>query len=363
MKKFLYPLLRFSPLIILLVILIYLGSVNSVSEVYIDLISTKISFVIEEETDNLISRISADSIQLRNSDLKLRPGKIFNLQNEKNIFSPIKQLHIFRNDQSKDSQIDIVKQNQMAVENLRVPVFTQVDIIKEANTIRIDLLTSSNMSENCKGKIDVDGIFLFSGNNIKSPELDQSLIGEHLSISTHPIYNSVKFEANDNYMITIMWLPPEEVKLSEMVKNLNVSNISFVKTDLSKRKYREESAILSGNIQIAGIGFFGKRFLLKEERLDKRDFLDVNDGDLYFISSVSLVEEGFKISISSEEATELEKGKRIILLRSIFPSMLDFIITEPSKNTLWTILIFVLTQLAVLRKTLSKYFKKDTSYK
>ena len=362
-KKLLSPLFRFLPFIILIGILIYLGSVNSISEVYIDLISTKMSFVIEEETDELISNISVDSLQLRNSDLKLRLGKIFNILSEKDISTSIKQLHITRNDETVDSQIELSRQNRMVVKNLSVPIFARIDVIKEDSTIRIELLANSNLSEKSKGKIYVGGTFLFTGRNIKISGLNQYSDYDLLSISTHRIYKSVTFVANDKNVTIILYMPSDEVNISKIIKNLYVRNISFVETDHSKRKNKEKSTILSGSIQIAGIDFFGKRFLIKEERLDKNDFLDIADRDEYFISSVSLAEQGFKISISSEEATELEKGKRIRLLRSIFPSMLDFIIAEPSKKTFWTILVFVLTQFTILRKTLKRYFKKDKSDK
>lgn len=367
MKKLLSISFRFSPFIVLFGIMIYLRAINSVSEVYIDLVASKMSFVISEERDELISAdLPVDSLQLRNCNLKLKLGTILDSENQK-VMPASRDLYIAREDRSDDSEIHLSKQNYlskpnyMLLKNLHVPAFSQVDLIRENETIRIELTHRANSGEKIRGEIDADGKFLFNGRNVKLEGMNQYSKYDVLAISTHSIFKKLIFDADTDNITMILSVSRDEEIISEIFKNLDATNVSLVEIDRTRRKNRETSTVLSGDIQIAGTDFFNKRFLLKEEKLAWNDFIDIADNDQYFISSVSLTENAFKISMSCEEATELKTGKRIRLLRSIFPSLLEFLIAEPSNKTFWTILAFVLTQFSFLPRTLRSYFLKGKS--
>jgi len=356
MKRLLTVLIRFLPVIILFGLLIYLKSINSVSEVYIDLVSTKTSFDIAEQTDELMSSISVDSLQLRNCDLKLKLGKIFDALGRP-VMPARNEFRVTRNDTTVDSEIHLSKLGRMLLRNLRVPRLSKIDIIREHNAMRIEFTRDSTATDNFRGEIDVGRSFRFASRNVKLSGGQQYSDYALLSISPHPILKKLMFEANGAGMTVILYLSPGEAIFSEIIKNLFVKNVSFVEIDDSKRKSNEESTILSGDVQIAGIDFFNKRFLLKEEKLAQSDFLDIADDDEYFISSLSLTENALQLSMFCEQATELEKGKRIRLLRSIFPSLLDFVIAEPTKKTFWTILVFVLAQISLFQKVLKEHWQ------
>lgn len=358
MKHTLFFLFRFSFLIALLGVLIYLGSVNRVSEVYIDLVATKISCDVSEEAEDLVYGIQVDSLQLRNCNLKLKLSKIVGA-GSRPVTTESGILEVTKRDSDLDSEVNLSKQGQMLLKQLSIPAFTHVDVVKDSNTIRLELTTDPNATEAYRGKIDAGGGFLFTGRNVELSALDRYLDYDTLSISTHRIVRNLTFEANAAKMTLVLYLSPVKVDIYEIIDNQFISNISFVETDRSRRQHRETSTIKGGNVQIAGVDMFNKRFLLKEETLEENDFLDIDDSDEYFLSSMSVTDEGFRIAISSEAATELEKGKRIRLLRSLLPSMLDFIVAEPSKKTFWGILVFVLAQFTVFRRTLTAYFTKD----
>ncbi|RLC21159.1 MAG: hypothetical protein DRI57_03025 [Deltaproteobacteria bacterium] len=364
MKKIPKPIafsLRFLPLAALIGILFYLGSINVASEVYIDLVSAQMSFDIAEHTDELIASVPLDSIQIFNCDLKLKLGKILN---NSAVISERGSLRITGTDQEAYSQISPTGKSHLLFKKLEVPAGAKIEISKGLNYLQIELSASSGNQGKIRGELNTGGEFLFSGRNIQLDENNILSDTDILTISTHRFYKTLFFEANDPGITLILHVSPDNMaEMEDIIKDMFVKNISFVTINQSRRRNRQESSIRSGQIQIASADFFKKRFLLKQEELEDSDFLDIADEDQYFINFVKWEEKGFKISMFGEASTDLKKGRRVRLLRSISPSMLDFIMAEPSNKTLWAILVFILTQFATLRGIVKTQIEKYKSKK
>jgi len=353
MKKILKILKSFLPLIIILCVMIYLGLINRVSEVYLDLQSTTMNFVLAENIDNFISMCPIDSVKIFNCNVKFKYENIgFNVK--KNTFMP-KQLNVLKRNEHLSSEIILSNTTEMVLEKLRIPIFSKISIMKENIGFRIEITLPSSNSKDFKGEININDNFLFQGKNVTIESLNNYSDYLTLNVTPHRLFKNIIFESNANSVILLIYSKLENKDDFTILQNLFVNNIGFSKINLSRRKNMEESSIISGNIHIAAIDFFKKRFLFKEKSIVNNDFLECAYNDEYFINFIELKDNSLDISVSCEKASELKMGRRVGLLRSILPSVLEFLMVEPTKKTFWTILIFILTQLSLIKNHLKKF--------
>lgn len=354
--------IRFLPLIIVLVILVYLESINSTSEVYIDLVAEQIRFDTTNQNENrssteLITGILVDSLQLFNCNMEIGSKEILD-HNGNYVKRGSGIVNITKKYKENSSQLRLIKFKRLYLKSLLVPDNSNISISKEDNLVTLSIMAGENSGKpnnTIYGTIGVGEKFFLSGENIVLSDLSNYSDYESFTIATRKLFPNISFQGNDRIIILQFYFSEKQIEeTSLLLENLLGKNLSFAIIEKAKKKDRVNSTIINGKIQIAGIDFFGKQFLIKEEMLEESDFLHIPSEEEYFVDYIKLDDKGLKISLWNEKANELEKGKRRRLTRSIFPSVLDFIIEEPSKKTVWVIFIFLLTQGSFLWK----FFRK-----
>ena len=334
----------FIPTLALLIILIYLGFVNKTSDVDIELTADRIQFDIHIDnsfTTNLFSNISLDSLDLSNCTLIMEPKdvreKLSGLAIKTKYFSKI-----IRKPKEENSQLSIDKFRKLKLKKLCLSNASHVGLTKDKKLLTVRVEDRSNSPTSAiYGDINVGERFSFSGRNIELNGGKKYPDKTEFDVFTKNLKQEITFVKHDK-SITL------QLDFHVLLENVIASNISFSALEEARKNNRKRSTIKSGNIQITRVDLFKKLFLIKEDNLKEFEFLDIPDDELYFIEYIVLCEDGLKISLFKEDAHELRKGKQVRLLRSIFPSVLDFIIQEPSKKTIWVIFIFVVSQVSTV---------------
>lgn len=358
-KKYFLLLLRLLPILILILILLYLGHSNISSEVYLDVKTKAFTFSNTEDVEALISKLAVDSVQLVDCNLHFRAKQIMDMKN-------IDIAAVVR-DRGIGGDIFIKNNGSMLFKDLSVPKDSDIYLERDGNSIdlRVNLVLDSLGSQpesSIHGEIYVGDSFTFTTQNIQIRGLEEQNI-EHIPVEvlTSRRSRNITFESRHSAKIKLFINKKIMKDFDDILRDKFINNISFIITDETKRKNKEMSTVLAADVEIAGTDFFGKQFLLKKHRVEKSDFLLIPNSDEYYVDGVYLDKAEFLVEISCEEAHDLRTGRRVRLLYSVFPSFLDFIMAEPSKKTIWTILLFIITQTTALRGFLKKQLEKIKS--
>lgn len=356
MRNRLKPLKIFlvAPLLILFIILVYLGFVNSTSEVYIDLLSKQFRFnVASEKLIKFNIGLPITALQLFNCSLDTYPKEL-TVKNKTIQIQKVGMTKISKSDEELSSQIKIEKENNCYLRSLNVPAGTKISITKESNVLTLSIsqpTITSDQSSEIFGIIGVGDSFMLSGRNIHLTSLETYSDYEQLQITTQKRYPNIAFISENKEIVLQLTLPESDPDgLATLLENFPARNIAFTIIERARMSDRVRSGIKSGAIQFAGINIFRKRFMIKEQIINESEFVDIPNEEVYFVDFIKLNNKGLKISLFSDAAQDIRTGKRSRLVRSISPSMLDVIISEPSKNTVWAIFIFLVTQAAFFSK-------------
>lgn len=339
---------RLLPGLLILPVLFVLGHVNKTAEVYLDLSTTAIAFTTSDETRDAALRIRADSIQLYDAELRTRNAVVTAFDDR----SPqtVTPFVVGRRDVGRDSHISLHSTGGVVISALTIPVGARIAVAAyQNNTVELRIEVDSQAPIELGGVITVGDVVSLAGRNIQIGELGFPPDYQAVDVALGRLSRSVAFTPLDTSFVLTIYAStePESVHLFE---DMFVSQLTFMTLDLTKRVHRERSEILKGTVQIAGTDLFGKRFFLHEEAIDSAAFVIIPaDADRYYVSTVNHTGDALWASLSSDAATEVAVGKRLALTRSVTPSVLDVMVQEPSKRTLWTVLTFLVTQLALLR--------------
>jgi hypothetical protein len=353
---------RLIPVLVLLVMLFYLGSVNSTCEVYIDLVSNRFRFQVARSIYStrlveLMTNLPVNGVQLVNCNLEVYPTE---LQKEEGSVrrDGLGMTKVGRRAKEVSSQIIIERSKNLLFRSLSVPAGSHIAITNAESVITLSISQAGNAASQgaaIHGKIGVGDGFILSGKNIQFSDLDNYHDYELVEVATHKRRPNVAFWGDGEEVVLQFFLTESHgERWDTMIENVVASNIAFTIIEKAERRDRNRSGVKSGTIQIGGVDLFRKRFLIKEQAVSELEFVDIPDNEEYLIDFVRVNNEGLVISLFSERARDIKMGKRNRLVRSIFPSMLDFIVAEPSKKTVWAIFIFVVTQALFL----SKFFRQ-----
>ncbi|UCD38365.1 MAG: hypothetical protein JSW54_02480 [Fidelibacterota bacterium] len=361
--------IRFLPILLLILILGFLGSINSRSEVYIDLSTDRMRFKAgvqspDQPSIELMTGVLLDSLQLFNCSLELFAQDVQD-SHGRSLKGASPFVEISRTTGKERSQIILSKIESLHLKSLFIPQNATVRLSKDDDyitvTIEVDDFTPS-ASRSLYGTIGVGGRFFLSGRNILLGGAGALEDYELITITTKERRHNIGFYANDEKMVLQLCIPASRMENSvPLIERLSADSISFATIEESRRRDRVISGIKGGKIQIAGIDFFGRLFLIKEVMLEQTDFLRIPAVEEYCIDHVEYDKEGLEVSLWNDSANELEKGKRSQLARSVFPSILEFVVAEPSKKTVWVIFVFLFTQGAVIYGAYRKTSGGETS--
>lgn len=109
------------------------------------------------------------------------------------------------------------------------------------------------------------------------------------------------------------------------------------------------SYLTHADVKIAAEDLFNKPFVMKEFSLKRGDFLAPNKNDKYSLQIAGMKKGDLLINLYSNNATDLQSGGWSKFVDSDFPSTLDFIIEEPGKKAIWSILILLSSGYAASR--------------
>lgn len=318
--------------------LIYLSLKNYKSEVFIDFKASKIKFVAREGSQNelltnleFFSNVVVDSVQLSNSNLLFKPAVADGP-------SPSRQLSTERMD------VVISGQKPFIFKDFNVPKDAEVTLSRGDNYILIEVYADESNMDIVSGMISLgeNDSFILSGQDMKFAEPTQeSLDQRRIVYNSSKIYRNIRFSSKRKFAARLFTTNNND---DVLLKNLQVNKVETIDIDRSDQTFQKESTLQSGNIEISGISFSKKKFLLEEYILESGDFLRINDKDNYFIKEMLIAEDGFKTTIEGLEVKGLEAGRTINSINSISPSKLDFLIAEPYKNTLWKVIAFIIAQ-------------------
>ncbi len=355
-RKYFLLLFRLSPVLLLILILLYLGRSNISSEVYLDVETKTLTFSNAEDVESLITRLTVDSILFIDCDLHFRAKQVLDFTNE--------DISLIAGDNGISRQILVKNKGSILFKDLALTENSKIYL--EAGDSYIDIQfkppldsTSREINYFVSGEIHVGDSFTFMGQNVQFQQLTaQNIDLKPIEVIPSRRSRNITYRSSQDAKIRL-YLSKEIMKSYEYIMGDKfVNNISFITSDETKRKNKERSTILSADVEIAGTDFFGKQFLLKKHKVEENEFLLIPRKNEYYIDGLSLHDSIFRLEISCEDANDLQTGRRYNLLYSIFPSLLDFIVAEPSKKTIWTILVFVTTQVMALSGIVKKQFGK-----
>jgi len=336
------------PLFALTGILAYLGTINTTAGLDASISASKISLKIQEE-GQVIQPVGATSITISNASLRLKPTGLFSVALAKAPDSSASS--------STVSKLEIKSDIDLHFRELFLPANTQMDVSYDTDYIYLSLKTSGPDSEGnrIRGRLGSSGAM-----DLKIyPEITTSdphkAIPFRVEAEQHK--DNIRFESWGNLDV-VLALVDTQLLGRNLLEKINGKNISFAEVDQTLPIRSLSSTIHKAKIQIRGKNLLGKSFPLSENDFDRETFLDFEDANEYHISA-SRVRKGFiEYTLSSSSATGLRTGFNPSELTSEFPTLLDLIISEPAKETIYTILAFLVTQFFLLKKILKKPEKK-----
>lgn len=101
------------------------------------------------------------------------------------------------------------------------------------------------------------------------------------------------------------------------------------------------SFISKASVQIGNNDIFRKPFLISEYKIEDGEFMMLENRNTYNLKIGGIEKNLFLIDLFSDAATDVRVGERFKFLRSAFPSILEFIIAEPGKKVIWSIVVFL----------------------
>ena len=300
-KNFFSILIRFSPILLLVLMLFILGRINKSSEVYLEVETSAVTFSNAEDVTSLIEKLTVDSVLLIGCGLEFRAKHLMDLSNV--------DVSIL----AKTARGEVLLRNTRSILFKDLQINKNSEIALEVNHDYIDLkfqppldTGDEQFSSYMNGEINPGDSFSFTGQNMQmsgNPELD--INGQSIEVVTSPLYGNIRYEASGEARIRLYLQQNVNTLEESLIQDTFVNNVSFISKDMTKRKSLEQSTIQSADVEIMGRDFFGKQFLLKKYNVEKNDFLLLQDNDEYIIDGLSIIAGVIHMKISCNGATDL----------------------------------------------------------
>ncbi len=208
---------HFLPLLILIIVVVYLGFINSTAEVYLDLETDLVHFKVPMQNQNsatteLMAGVLLDSLQFFNCDLEMELGEIRDAAGHK-LEGAVGSASIMKKNNGVESQVILNKYERIYLKSLSVGGAQVVSLAleKQILTLTIDIPdTVASVGAALFGEIGVGKQFSLSGRNIKIDRLNTYYDYEPITIATDEWSPYVSFRANSNRVTLQMFLPPKQ---------------------------------------------------------------------------------------------------------------------------------------------------------
>lgn len=341
---------------VLLAILFYLQSLNTTAQVNMKLVADHLRFNIKNSNSSLTHSEVLGGIVFINklslSDCKMEiinPEKIS--RSTGHTFKPSAGvLRIIPKVAEEESQSNLTNMTGLQLKSLHVPDNAGIRITKKDNFIIMSITgneTAGSPASVVYGKVWVGNEFSLSGRNIQAPGFDNYSDDDTITISTGELYSNITFQGAN--IDIVLQMKPGESQVEEpgdFLENFAMNNIDFTVIDQG----RDRSTIKRGQIDILSSDLFGKYFHIDRASLEEADLLQIPGNERYSVNDIKAVNDGLQVTMLNRHAREIKVGRGGLPPTSIFPTVLDVVVKEPSNKSVWTAFIFIITYIVFFRK-------------
>jgi hypothetical protein len=348
-----------APGALFLMILVVLHIRNATTEVYIDVVSSKFGFDVIGPADasgavDLVSNLPVVSLQVTGASVIFAPTTVATASGAlawpRRREATVKPL-----DPGLPARVRFDRASSLQLRSLTVPAGSRVVLSREEDVVHLTVTPPEGADVQLPyGRLGLSDTLTISGQNVSIEGLQTPIDREVLAVTIDPRSRAAAFAGEGGALGLQLALGDDaDERWGAMLGNLNAQRVRFQVVDRALTGVdRVRSGIVRGDVLIGGVDLLDRRFLLRTVELDQAEVLQLGTEDIYFVDAVELSDADLGVSLFSESASEIGTGKRSRFVRSVAPSVLDVIVAEPSKKTVWAALLFLLAQYGAIRKVL-----------